>query len=216
MDNKTPPPSPPSSSFVPLSLVETLTRPNRTLNSSRTARPSHSHHPSLVVTNKEKAEAAKREAQALCASLGIATEGGPSLGLGAGANSDATPRPGRVIAGNSLKLMEEEGEGNVPELKKELGQLRRTVLDQKKEIVALRKKVAALEVEKPKSLSGEALGARDLEVLAKSFEDQENLLAGYQRDSEKTHLAMENLRAKVSATFLFLGEFGMWTDLFCV
>lgn len=109
----------PARSFVPLTLQETLTKPQRTLSSkpTRPARPSHAHHLSLATTTQERANAARRDAAALCETLGI------------DAAVEATPKPLR---------REDEGE---------VGRLRAALWDKEAEVGALRRQLSAVQKE---------------------------------------------------------------------
>lgn len=140
----------PARSFVPLTLQETLTKPQRTL-SSRAARPSHA--PSLPgPVSKSRADNARRDAAALCETLGI----------------DATPRPVvRTVEGREGREEEKGREEEVMRLRAALG-------DKEGEVGALRRQLALVQKENGElrkaekegrgGRGGAGLGAREVSL----------------------------------------------------
>ncbi|GAA6004797.1 uncharacterized protein JCM10292_002517 [Rhodotorula paludigena] len=192
--------SPDKSSYIPLSLSDTLTQPKRTYRSAAstaapptasTSRPRPSHVHSASSISKERSEAARREAAAFAEALGFSSSAAP-------AEVEATPRPvrstGRTDAGTSaaeiagLKAQLQDKDQELAALRRELAVLSRD----KKDLVA---HVERLEQGSPRK-DGAALDSRQLEELEKQFEAQETLLSGYQREAERSAQALEQLRTK--------------------
>ncbi|GAA6019413.1 hypothetical protein JCM11491_004820 [Sporobolomyces phaffii] len=210
--------SPNASGYVPLSLVDTLTRPNRsyrshhagthsvstsstpaaaaaavggTLTSSRSIH--HAHSASLAaLASKERSEQARRDAAAIGETLGLSSVPAPETPAARRTGAydvEATPRPGAAVAAS------------------EVAALRRHLDDREREITALKREVAALNKDK-KELQLEreqhhvatvhrgGLDAVQVEELVKQFNDQEALLGGYQREAEKSLAELDRLRNK--------------------
>ncbi|GAA5821297.1 hypothetical protein JCM11251_004558 [Rhodosporidiobolus azoricus] len=202
--------SPPSSSgYVPVSLQDTLTR-DRTYRSTKTAnssssrpapRPSHAHAGSFNA--KERADAARREAAAMMATLGMSST--PSS-FDLAADVEATPRPDRSL--NSAAQGASSRSTGAGSSSIEIAALKAQLGDKDEELDALRREVSVLQREK-KDLSSKVdklekeererggnagLDVRQLEELEKQFEAQEVLLAGYQKEAEKSAQELDSLR----------------------
>lgn len=187
-----------TSGFVPQSLLDTIQGPSRTYTSTRAPlsraastnhhhpRPSHAHQASVSITVREKKEreaAAKEDAAAMSRMLGLDTP-----------PSQATPRP--PVATTSAS------EGDVSRMRatladkdSEIASLRRQAAGLAKEKAELARKVERLEREATTAKgAGNGLGARELEELERSFSTQEALLAGYQKDAERSMITIEGLK----------------------
>ncbi|KAM0750948.1 hypothetical protein T439DRAFT_356675 [Meredithblackwellia eburnea MCA 4105] len=189
-------------SFVPQSLLDTIQGPTRTYTSSNRPRPSHAHSASSISQSqrdkeREKKEKARDEAAAMSRALGldspVLTRGAPSF------MDQQTPKA--PTSSSSSGASESEL----------VARLRATISDKDSEILLLRKQVSQMAKEKQEAVdqlalsssggagsAGTRLGARELEELEKSFSTQEALLAGYQKDAEKSLIAMEGLKKQNS------------------
>ncbi|ORY88846.1 hypothetical protein BCR35DRAFT_350758 [Leucosporidium creatinivorum] len=206
---------PPPASFVPLSLSDTLSRPqsqrvlHRTTNVPRpaSARPSHSHSNSL--SSLQAARDAKLAAVAMAASLGITAPAEEDDNDEPDASTLETPRPRpplRGISSSSSTRGEDE---------QELAKLRRQVasLQKEKSELAMRAERAERERDKlAKAAAGgagagnKALDAKQFEELEQSFADQERLLSGYQAQSEKDQAEREALKRQMRRLTDFLAK----------
>ncbi|SCV67874.1 BQ2448_5485 [Microbotryum intermedium] len=218
----------PSSSFVPLSLTETLSKPQRTLpphptrpspscqpssrsngngNNGKGRRTSHHHLPSFTCANglglgndvsRDREVERKRQKELMCERLGLVVE------------SEQREQPKED--GLNDVLASGKGPGEKDEKENELKGLRNQVLRLNEENRKLNEKVKGLqdEVAKANTRQGsnatsttkggasasalEGVGAIQLKELEKSFAEQESLLAGYQRDAEKSFLTIEAMK----------------------
>ncbi|GAA5953315.1 hypothetical protein JCM21900_004481 [Sporobolomyces salmonicolor] len=202
--------SPNASGYVPLSLTDTLTKPQRSYRSANAVvstsarpgpRPSHAATGSFSGTStaKDRSEVARREAAAMCDALGIGSV--PSPGLHGADDIEATPRPERSL--NSTAARSASSSAAV-----ELATLRSTLGDKDTEIAALRREIGVLvrekkelgtrcEVLERETARGTAKGgldAKQLEELEKQFATQEALLGGYQRENEKISSEIDKMR----------------------
>ncbi|GAA6038923.1 hypothetical protein JCM8097_000576 [Rhodosporidiobolus ruineniae] len=206
--------SPPSSSgYVPVSLSDTLTS-QRTYRSTKTApsssssaglpsstshstlprphgpRPSHATGASSY-NAKERQEAARREAAAMMASLGIEETPRPARSLNSAAGGPGAAQAGggaSAVELASLRAQLADKEDEIASLRREVGVLQR----EKKELAG---KNAALEKEKrERGDAGAGLDVRQLEELERQFESQEQLLAGYQKEAERSMQELDALR----------------------
>ncbi|BGP52213.1 hypothetical protein JCM10450v2_008184 [Rhodotorula kratochvilovae] len=200
--------SPDKSSYIPVSLSDTLTQPKRTYTSSRAAagpssssssarpRPSHAHSASL---SRERGELARRDAQAMMEALGMGTPG-PAARTSA-ADVEETPRPGRVVRSTSAVA---EGAAELAALRAQLGDKDAEIATLRREKRELAARVEALEREAraagakkegaAAAAAAAALDARQLEELERQFEAQETLLSGYQREAERSAGELEKMR----------------------
>ncbi|GAA5869642.1 hypothetical protein JCM16303_000533 [Sporobolomyces ruberrimus] len=206
--------SPNASGYVPLSLVDTLSKPTRSyrsiqstpsLSSSRSIH--HAHSSSLAaLASKERSEQARREAAAISESLGLSSSFEKSvpetpIRRGGGGTSsfnhgdvEATPKPFQSYPSQAseiatLKAQLSERDQELAAFKREVGILRRD----KKELV---QKCEKLELDTAKGAARGGLDAVQVEELVKQFNDQEALLGGYQREAEKSLAELDRLRNK--------------------
>ncbi|GAA5855481.1 hypothetical protein JCM8547_007852 [Rhodosporidiobolus lusitaniae] len=210
--------SPPPSSYVPVSLSDTLNGPSRTYRSAKTAPSSSSSNlparpgprPSHAASGSYSAkERATRDAQA------SAKEMMRALGLGGAGQEDveATPQPQRTLSSRPAETSARPAASSV-----EVASLRAALGDKDDELTSLRSKLALVEREKKdlllrcerleKELAGAvkaggaggagggkgALDAKQMEELERQFEAQERLLAGFQREAEKSMQELDGLR----------------------
>lgn len=186
--------SPNASGYVPLSLVDTLSKPTRSyrsiqstpsLSSSRSIH--HAHSSSLAaLASKERSEQARREAAAISESLGLSSSFEKSvpetpIRRGGGGTSsfnhgdvEATPKPFQSYPSQAseiatLKAQLSERDQELAAFKREVGILRRD----KKELV---QKCEKLELDTAKGAARGGLDAVQVEELVKQFNDQEALL----------------------------------------
>ncbi|GAA5961057.1 hypothetical protein JCM3765_006517 [Sporobolomyces pararoseus] len=198
--------SPNASGYVPLSLVDTLTKPSRSYRSVQaapSATPSlsssrsyhHAHSASIhALAAKERSEQARREAAAISETLGLETPGPSRRTLNNNYSYDveSTPRPqhSEVV---SLKSQLKDKDQEIAALRRELG----LVQKDKKELIG---KLDRLEQSNNASSSNGGirggLDATQVEELVKQFNDQEALLGGYQREAEKSLAELDRLRNK--------------------
>ncbi|BGP04778.1 hypothetical protein JCM10049v2_000580 [Rhodotorula toruloides] len=192
--------SPDQSLYTPVSLADTLSGPQRTYRSAATARLPSSNSASsgftATVSAKDRSQAAKKEAAAMCEVLGL------SGGGGGGADVEATPKPGRSL--NSARTADREARG--PSV--EVVSLRSTLEGKEQEISAMRKELAALtrekrdllakvdRLEKAAASDKAGLDVKQMERLEKEFEVQEQMLAGFQKENEKQALEVERLKTR--------------------
>ncbi|GAA5875950.1 hypothetical protein JCM1840_006225 [Sporobolomyces johnsonii] len=210
--------SPNASGYVPLSLTDTLTKPQRSYRSANAAvsssarpgpRPSHAASGSFSGTStaKDRSEVARREAAAMCDALGIGSVPSPVLnGSSSTDDVEATPRPERSL--NSAAAAAARSASSSSSAAVELATLRSTLGDKDAEIAALRREIGVLvrekkelgtrcEVLEREAARGTAKGgldAKQLEELEKQFATQEALLGGYQRENEKISSELDRMR----------------------
>ncbi|GAA5884639.1 hypothetical protein JCM6882_005330 [Rhodosporidiobolus microsporus] len=202
---------PPSSVYVPVSLQDTLTQRDRTYRSAKTAapssgsttasrpgpRPSHAAGHGGSFNAKERADAARREAAAMMA----------TLGMPAANDVEATPRPERSFNSAAAQgAAARAGAGGASSI--ELAALRAQLSDRDDELAAawrevgvlqrekkeLQARVDKLEREKKEGGGNAGLDVRQLEELEAQFAQQEVLLAGYQKEAEKSAQELDSLR----------------------
>ncbi|GAA5938386.1 uncharacterized protein JCM15063_000721 [Sporobolomyces koalae] len=202
--------SPNASGYVPVSLVDTITRSNRTYgrtscipstpsSSSTTTSIStsrsihHAHSSSLAaLASKERSEQARREAAEISQTLGLSLQTPSRTSFNAAEIDAATPRPGKLTNG-------------------ELVTMRKQLEDKDQEIAALRREINVLtrdkkdlgskcdQLEQLAATGGTNQGGLDaiqVDELVKQFNDQEALLGGYQREAEKSLAELDRLRTK--------------------
>lgn len=178
-------------SFVPQSLLA-IQGPSRTYSSraplprsnSSTSGPRPSHAPSSSVssTTRERERRAKEDAAAMSRTLGL------------DAPTPRAPPASRPTSSSGSSSAEAD-----------LSRLRATLADKDAEIASLRKQVAAgakdkadlvRRVERAEAQGGAkgVIGAKELEDLEKAFASQEALLAGYQKDAERSMGSIETLK----------------------
>lgn len=190
--------SPDKSLYTPVSLADTLSGPQRTYRSAATARLPSSNSVSsgftATVSAKDRSQAAKKEAAAMCEVLGLSG--------GGVADVEATPKPGRSL--NSARTADREARG--PSV--EVVSLRSTLEGKEQEIAAMRKELAALtrekrdllakvdRLEKAAASDKAGLDVKQMERLEKEFEVQEQMLAGFQKENEKQALEVERLKTR--------------------
>lgn len=202
------------SSFVRQSLTDTATRPSRTLTSSRLAQrvlPATAPRPSsytLKQTNSSSSIAsisARKDAEEFCKVLGIPQPSNspvhesrlPLSVVATPSNGFETPKAAKtnVAADDSVLKRTAHLEERLLHKDNEIAAL-------KKQTVLLRKKVddltaanERLETEKAAGGAGSS-GSRKLEEIERQFEAQELLLAGYQREAEKSTESFERVQAQ--------------------
>jgi DNA repair exonuclease SbcCD ATPase subunit len=209
----------PDSSYIPLSLHDTLTKPrtyhsNKTASNSTRPPPRPSNVASSSFNAKERADNARREAALMMQTLGMG-------GQDQRGDVEATPRPDRSYnnAGSALpRTTPVAGSNSV-----EVAGLRAALSDKIEELAALRREVAVLEREKVSLVqrydklerekkdavaaaggAGAGLDVKQLEELERQFEQQEKLLSGYQREAEKSAAEMEGLKNRYVLPRFFL------------
>ncbi|GAA5868358.1 hypothetical protein JCM3774_003266 [Rhodotorula dairenensis] len=210
--------SPDTSLYKPVSLSDTLTQNSKrayrssgaTLTSSTSTlrlaggpRPSIAQTPS--VHSRDRSDVARREAAAMCEVLGL------SGGAADSAAIDATPRPSstRILSsGRSLNSASVRPATAAIREKSpfEVISLKTTLEDKDREIVALRKELAAAlrDLQKRDSPAAQAAAAsassgldiKQMEELERAFADQEKLLAGYQKELEKQAEELDRTRTR--------------------
>ncbi|GAA5823252.1 hypothetical protein JCM3770_000098 [Rhodotorula araucariae] len=187
--------SPDKSTYIPLSLSDTLTQPKRTYTSSRaaagppstsSARPRASHAPSASLS-RERGELARRDAQAMMEALGMGGAPGPAPGVAPGLRS--TDNVEAELAGLRAQLANRDGA--VATLRREKSELVARV--EALERAAAQRKDAGCGAASAAAAAA-ALDARQLEELERQFEAQETLLSGYQREAEKSASELEKMR----------------------
>ncbi|BGP21659.1 mannose-6-phosphate isomerase [Rhodotorula toruloides] len=183
--------SPDKSLYTPVSLADTLSGPQRTY---RATANSASSGFTATASAKDRSQAAKKEAAAMCEMLGLSG--------GGGANVEATPKPGRSL--NSTRTADKEARGPLVEVVS----LRSTLEGKEQEIAAMRKELAALarekrdllakvdRLEKAAQTNKAALDVKQMERLEKEFEVQEQMLAGFQKENEKQALEVDRLKTR--------------------
>lgn len=219
--------SPDTSLYKPVSLSDTLTQNSKrayrssgaTLTSSTSTHRLAGPRPSIAQTpswhSRDRSDAAKREAAAMCEVLGIPGGGDSAV--------DATPRPssGRSLnsaAARTATTIREESPVEVISLKATLGDKDHEIATLRRELaVTLRDKkdlaaqVARCEREHRDSAtaSGSGLDIRQMEDLERAFADQEKLLAGYQKELEKQAEELDRTRSRCAAVH------GYWPETIC-
>ncbi|GAA5976439.1 hypothetical protein JCM5350_001690 [Sporobolomyces pararoseus] len=201
--------SPNASGYVPLSLVDTLTKPSRSYRSIQASTPSSSATPSLsssrsyhhahsasihALAAKERSEQARREAAAISETLGLLETPGPHSRRTFNNNNrdnendiESTPRPQSNENVSLLKSQLKEKDQEIATLRRELG----IVNKDKKELIGK----LSEQSKQDNSIRG-GLDATQVEELVKQFNDQEALLGGYQREAEKSLAELDRLRNK--------------------
>ncbi|KAI5479034.1 hypothetical protein MNV49_004316 [Pseudohyphozyma bogoriensis] len=206
----------PDNSYVAVDLLDTIsskrTYVSRAASTTRGhgPRPSHAHSSSYSSTTKERKEASRKETAGILESLGISGSSEFSL-------IDETPKPASRTLAPSASAAAAAGSASsgasagpsAGGSDAEVVRLRTILGDKENEIAGLRRQLAqaskeseansrrAERLEKEKAVSGGfGTDSKRFEDISRSFAEQEQLLAGYQKELEKGQVEQEALKKR--------------------